>query len=87
MQICGPTGRDCIETNSTKSFNCSTTCEGIFADVQWVGKKIEEDAGDEEVGAEFKGKDDEKLNKVLRRLADVERKMELIYVFVFRFAK
>ena len=76
MEICGPTGRDCIETNSTKSFNCSTTCKGIYAGVQWVGKKIEEDAEDEEVEAEFKGNDDEKLNKVLRRLAHIERKME-----------
>ena len=76
MEICGPKGRDCIERNSTKSFNCSTTCEGIYADVQWVGKKVEEDVEDEEaVEIEFKGKNDEKL---LKRLAHLERKMKLV---------
>ena len=79
MEICGPKGRDCIERNSTKSFNCSTTCEGIYADVQWVGKTIEEEMGDEEaeeaVETEFRGKNDEKL---LKRLADLERKMNLV---------
>ena len=35
MGICDPKGRDCIERNFAKSFNCSTTCVGIYADVQW----------------------------------------------------
>ena len=82
MEICGPKGRDCIERNSTRSFNCSTTCEGIYADVQWVGKKIEEEMEDEEaeedLETEFKGKDDEKLNKLLKRLAGLEREMKLM---------
>ena len=74
--MCSPEGRDCIERNSTKSFNCSTTCEGIYADVQWVGKKVEEDMEDEEaVEKEFKGKNDEKL---MKRLAHLERKMNLV---------
>merc|ERR1711963_379629 len=42
-EICNPKGRDCIEKTSAKTFNCSTTCVGIYADVQWVGKTIEED--------------------------------------------
>ena len=81
MKICGPKGRDCIEGNSTKSSNCSTTCQGIYADVQWVGKKIEEIV-DEEVEAdfekEFKGSDDETSSNLLRRLADLEKKMRLM---------
>ena len=32
---CSPTGRDCIEKNSAKNFNCSFSCEGIYADIQW----------------------------------------------------
>ena len=76
LEMCSPKGRDCIERNSTRSFNCSTTCEGIYADVQWVGKKIEEDMEDEEaVEIEFKGKNDEKL---MKRLAHLERKMKLM---------
>ena len=35
MDVCGLKGRDCIEKNSAKTYNCSTTCEGIYADVQW----------------------------------------------------
>ena len=35
MDTCTPKGRDCIEANSTSMFNCSTTCVGIYADVQW----------------------------------------------------
>ena len=32
MEKCTPRGRDCIERFSTSTFNCSVTCEGIFAD-------------------------------------------------------
>ena len=82
IEICGPAGRDCIERSSTSNFNCSTTCEGIYADIQWAGKKIEEEREDGEAETdaetEFTGKDDEKSNKVLRRLADLERKMKLM---------
>ena len=82
MGICDPKGRDCIEKNSTKSFNCSTTCEGIYADVHWVGKKIEEemenDDSEEAVETEFKGKDDEKLSRLLKRLADLEKEVKLL---------
>ena len=78
MDICGPKGRDCIERNSTRSFNCSTTCEGIYADAQWVGKEIEE-MEDEELGedveTEFKGKVDENSNKLLTRLAYLEKEV------------
>ena len=36
MEICGPEGRQCIQKNSANTFNCSTTCQGIYADVtQW----------------------------------------------------
>ena len=35
MKTCGPRGRDCIEKNSVETFNCSTTCKGMFADISW----------------------------------------------------
>ena len=81
MEICGPTGRECIERNSMRSFNCSTTCEGIYADVQWAGKKIEDmkdEDVEEAVETDFKGKDDEKLNKLLKRLADLEKELKVL---------
>ena len=72
MEICDPKGRDCIESNSTESFNCSMTCEGIYADVQWVGNKIEEDdmknEGEEAFESKLKGEVGEELNKFYKRL-------------------
>ena len=41
MKICSPEGRDCIENNSTSTFNCSFACEGIYADVEWVENVVE----------------------------------------------
>ena len=32
--VCGPTGRDCVEGSIGRDFNCSVTCEGIYADVK-----------------------------------------------------
>ena len=78
-EICGPEGRDCIERNSAKSFNCSTTCEGMYADVQWVGTEIEEDEGAGYlVKTAFNGEVDEELRKLRKRLSDLERKMDLV---------
>ena len=73
MEICGPEGRDCIERNLTRSFNCSTTCEGIYADVQWVEKKTEEEIEEEAVERESEGMVYEELKKLRKRLADLER--------------
>ena len=81
MDICGLNGRDCIERNSTKSFNCSTTCEGIYADIQWIGKKIEEemkDEAEEAVERTIKGEVGEELNKVYKQLADLKKEMKLM---------
>ena len=35
MKKCGPEGRDCIEQNSAETFNCSMTCDGMYADTNW----------------------------------------------------
>ena len=40
MKKCGPGGRDCIETNSAETFNCSMTCEGMYADISRKGSKL-----------------------------------------------
>ena len=75
--MCGPKGRDCIEKNYTKSFNCSPTCEGIYADVQWVGTKIEVMEDEEEEGPVFKGNDVE-LKKLYKHIADLKKEMMLM---------
>ena len=46
--MCDDKGRDCIERSSTNTFNCSTTCEGIYADVQQEDMNSEEGAADSE---------------------------------------
>ena len=35
MKKCTPEGRACIENNSAETFNCSMTCEGMYADIGW----------------------------------------------------
>ena len=42
MTVCDTKGQDCIEKNSSKTFNWSTACVGIYASVEWVGKAIDE---------------------------------------------
>ena len=73
-KICDPMGRNCIETNSAETFNCSTSCTGIYADVQWVGSDIEEELKDDtdELG-DLKGKVGDDM-----RFALIEREMKLM---------
>ena len=85
MVICDAKGRDCIEKDSLRTFNCSTTCVGIYADLQWAGTTLKEDTDDEDstinAGTGLKPKnryDDELLDMVLRRLADLEKEMDIV---------
>ena len=77
--ICDLKGRDCIEKISSKTFNCNTTCVGIYADVEWVKKDIEveanEDKSDETMKAELEGKIDDDLIKMFLL---IENKMKLM---------
>ena len=80
MDICDPKGRDCIEKNSAETFNCSTTCVGINADV-WAEKTIEEEIDNEDSEAEKEADTRTKdKDEVLRRLAELERKLERMEV-------
>ena len=65
MAICDITGRDCIEKNSSKTFECNTTCSGIYADVEWLGKNIEEEFEDDDIETNLEGKIDQELLKAL----------------------
>lgn len=76
MQICNPNKRDCIEKNSGETFNCSTSCTGIYADVQWVGSDIEEEIkGDTNELRDLRENDDDDLRK---RVAFLEREIRLM---------
>ena len=65
MAICDVKGRDCIEKNSSKTFHCNNTCTGIYADVEWVGKNLEEDFEDNDIQTNLEGRVDDELLKVL----------------------
>ena len=65
MAICDVKGRDCIDENSSKTFECNTTCTGIYADVEWVGKNIEEEFEDDDIQTNLEGKIDQELLKAL----------------------
>ena len=75
MAFCDLKGKDCIEKNSFKTFECNTTCTGIYADVEWVGKNIEEEFEDDDIQTNLEGKIDADLMKILLLL---ETKMKLM---------
>ena len=71
LAVCDAKGRDCIEKNSSQTFNCNTTCVGVYADVQWIGKNIEEDFDNERADeADFGGKIDDDLLEILHLMKD-----------------
>ena len=82
MAICDVKGRDCIEKNSPKTFDCNTTCVGIYADVQWFGKNMEEKPMDEKPDdtmiADFEGKIDDDLLKILSQFKSDNREVTKI---------
>ena len=39
FEVCSPKGRDCIENLLAETFNCSMTCDGMYADISW--KEVE----------------------------------------------
>ena len=54
MKTCSPKGRDCIELHSADTFNCSTNCEGVYADIQWIDEPIEKGKKEYLVGEKMK---------------------------------
>ena len=93
MEKCSPEGRDCIERNFHSTFNCSVTCEGVYADVQWKDEPImntEDKLLEEEVEMVFEGSVGEEVKTELERLdtklmrmykkmyTDLERRMKLM---------
>ena len=72
MGTCSSKGRDCIESNYTKFFNCSTTCVGVYAYVQWSDYVIENGKVDAQV---IKTMLDDPVKKELER---IERKIDLV---------
>ena len=69
METCNPEGRSCIEKNFAGTFDCNMTCDGIFADVQWVDEQMEEAEEHEQVEVKFKNIDEEEFfAKLMKRM-------------------
>ena len=77
MIKCSPKGRDCIEGNWTRSFNCSLTCEGIYAGIQWVEEGMGIGEAEDELAAVVSNEKigEDQNTDMFRRL----KKMELMY--------
>ena len=79
MEICGPEGRQCIQKNSANTFNCSTTCQGIYADVQWDKPIIEEEVMENLVSNSPERESNERVDIELeKRLAFIENQIRLL---------
>ena len=78
MEKCSPKGRDCIEKNTSQTFNCNATCEGVHADViKMEGKDLVE---------LVKGEKIEELDKMdLQRLIFEYKEFKRTHVQHFRF--
>ena len=66
-------GRDCIQRNSNRVFNCNTTCNGIYADVEKIEKLLKDNKT---------GKDAN--TKKFQRLIEEYRTLKKNYVQHFR---
>ena len=76
VDVCNVKGRDCIERSSAKTYNCSTTCMGIYADVQWREMMLETDlVREKEDSLDIKGKDEE----LYKQLADLRLEMKQLW--------
>ena len=68
--MCGLKGRDCIEKNSAKTYNCSTTCVGIYSDVEWRKMLLEEETVASETENTNLGTSE--LDMIRKELADLQ---------------
>ena len=77
MATFDPKGRDCIERNFSETFHCNTTCSGIYADIEWVKKKVEigEEETEETMNLDLERGIDGDLTKIYHLL---ENKMKLM---------
>ena len=77
-KVCDAKGRDCIEKNSYKTFNCSTSCVGIYADVQWLVDKVGEQMNEEEVIDDADEDVTQCSSKLLKRFASLEKEVKFL---------
>ena len=77
--MCSQEGRDCIEMNANQNFNCSISCEGIYADVQWTEEALNTNKEDEEDatnGQSLSGKDN--LRRLIKEYKELKKNVRHI---------
>ena len=87
--ICSPAQRECIEQRIGLSFNCSVSCEGMYADVEWVEDMVGEGKEKEQLLFSLMGKierkQQEENKKKIQRLIDNYNMFKTRSVQHFRF--
>ena len=70
-------GRDCIKRNYSRVFNCNTTCNGFYADVEKIEQLLTKE--DNKTGKDAN-------TKKFQRLIEEYRTLKKNYVQHFRFS-
>ena len=79
MVICDAKGRDCIEKITSNTFDCNTTCVGIYADVEWVKEDIEEEMSKEEADETMQADLEENIHEdLLKKFQLLERELKMV---------
>ena len=72
--LCSPIERDCIEKRIESSFGCGVSCEGVYADIEWVEDVVGEGKEREQALFRLMGKierkQQEENKKKIQRLID-----------------
>ena len=64
---CSFTFQDCIQKNAEKTFNCSVSCKGIYADVEWTDERVLQEKSELQKGEEV---DRTKLMQIIEEYQD-----------------
>ena len=83
MKKCSPEGRDCIDSKSAYTFNCSVSCEGIYADVQWVENIEDEELVETELERRLGGLKSSDLSRLVYN--DLKREIGMMKTDVVDF--
>ena len=73
--MCIQDGRDCIEMNANRNFNCSISCEGIYADAQWTEEalnSIKDEDEEDENAQSLSGMDN--LRRLIKEYKELSKK-------------
>ena len=88
LKRCDPNGRDCIESKHQERFNCSVSCEGLYADGH-RGDKVnlrpcEKISDSSEMLCETSDGDDRTSKQLMRMVKEYKRfKKTLVQIFDF----